>query len=520
MFRFALIIAPALGMQLTDLPTDVAMVSTASLPLSSAWVDANGEVVLQQHSVDKARKKERGFTKSKQVCSVGTSLLQRVHDHSRKPGSGEKAGRTKSKEEHKQYKALLRSCRKECKEDSECMGFQLMGGTCESIYDLNVAETAKGEDCTRDSDCCFLKVIDLTLDGDDVIVNVAEDDDDDDYEEDDKEEMILLSSNSTPDFSVKYTGGCCLGNNLRDESGQTADLSACKAACRAASSCSFLSFCPSEESSCQKYKNNCALYSSCTSKYGHSGYTSYTKNTQTVAPTTVAPTTVAPTTVAPTTVAPTTEKTRCSFSEEKRNLYIPTMLEQYDSMDEAKDACNANSDCGGVTLYNGNYETRQGPGLQRSGAGASSWVCETTSTVAPTTVAPTTVAPTPTTTPTPSGCVEPQGVTHIKHKDAGLVKSESTFQTCSQLKSKGFCPFSFVQKTCPCTCPPPAPSPAPPPSGGTEEECCPCVTTSDCAGHAFCCPNINKCSYRGPSGLTLCRANTDCSVFSPGDRSR
>jgi len=265
----------------------VAMVSTDSMPLSSAWVDANGEVVLQQHPVDKARQKERGFTKSKQVCSIGTSLLQRVHDHSRKPGSGEKAGRTKSKEEHKQYKALLHSCRKECKEDSECMGFQLMGGTCESIYDLNVAETAKGEDCTRDSDCCFVKVIVLTLDGDDVIVNVAEDDDDDDYEEDDKEEMILLSSNSKPDFSVKYTQGACNGQYLSDKSGKTADLNACKAACKAASSCSFLSFCPSGSSSCGgSNANKCALFSACTSRATqYSGYTTYTKNTDLVTPT-------------------------------------------------------------------------------------------------------------------------------------------------------------------------------------------------------------------------------------------
>merc|ERR1719469_324610 len=73
------------------------------------------------------------------------------------------------------------------------------------------------------------------------------------------------------------------------------------------------------------------------------------------------------------------EEARCRFSEEKRNLYIPTTLEQYDSMDEAKTACNANSDCGGVTLFHGNYETRQGPGLLSSRAGASSWVCETTS---------------------------------------------------------------------------------------------------------------------------------------------
>jgi len=484
MFGSALIIAPALGMQLTDLPTDVAMVSTASMPLSSAWVDANGEVVLQQHPVDKARKKEKGFTKSKQVCSVGTSLLQRVHDHSRKPGSGEKAGRTTSKEEHKQHMALLRSCRKECKEDSECMGFQLMGGTCESIYDLNVAETAKGEDCTRDSDCCFEKVIVLTGDGDDVIVNVAEDDDDDDYEEDDKEEMILLSSNSTPDFSEKHTGGACVGDYLREESSQTTDLSACKAACGAASSCSFLSFCPSFYSSCpREHANKCALYSSCTSKdTNHPGYMTYTKNTHLVTPTT--------------------------------------------------------------------------------------------------------------TTPTPSGCVEPEGITHIKHAEAGMTTSEATPQTCSELRSKGFCSVTIVQTTCPCTCPPspvvPVPVPVNPPdfsekhTGGAckggylregsgqfadlsackascgaasscsflsfcpsgtsscqgtnankcalysyctssdtgypgyttytkdthKEACCPCVTSDDCAGGAFCCPSMKKCSYTG----TACYANYDCRV--------
>jgi len=60
-------------------------------------------------------------------------------------------------------------------------------------------------------------------------------------------------------------------------------------------------------------------------------------------------------------------------------VYIPMTIAQHASLGDAKEACDSDETCGGVTLFNGNYETRlggAGPCLLSSGAGASSWVCE------------------------------------------------------------------------------------------------------------------------------------------------
>jgi len=69
--------------------------------------------------------------------------------------------------------------------------------------------------------------------------------------------------------------------------------------------------------------------------------------------------------------------TLCEFSEEKENVYLPDTIGQFPSLQDAKNACDSDMNCGGVTLYNNNYETRQGGALVQSNAGASSWVCET-----------------------------------------------------------------------------------------------------------------------------------------------
>jgi len=68
--------------------------------------------------------------------------------------------------------------------------------------------------------------------------------------------------------------------------------------------------------------------------------------------------------------------TLCEFSEEKKDVYLPATIEQFPSLQDAKNACDSDMNCGGVTLYNNKYETRQGGALVQSNAGASSWVCE------------------------------------------------------------------------------------------------------------------------------------------------
>jgi len=76
---------------------------------------------------------------------------------------------------------------------------------------------------------------------------------------------------------------------------------------------------------------------------------------------------------------PSASPTLCEFSEEKKDVYLPATIEQFPSLQDAKKACDSDMNCGGVTLYLSNYETRQGgagPCLLHSGAGASSWVCE------------------------------------------------------------------------------------------------------------------------------------------------
>jgi len=69
----------------------------------------------------------------------------------------------------------------------------------------------------------------------------------------------------------------------------------------------------------------------------------------------------------------------CQWSEEHHNVYIPATIEAHTSLEQAKTACDSDENCGGVTLFKGSFETRQGgagPCLLNSGAGASSWVCD------------------------------------------------------------------------------------------------------------------------------------------------
>jgi hypothetical protein len=50
--------------------------------------------------------------------------------------------------------------------------------------------------------------------------------------------------------------------------------------------------------------------------------------------------------------------TLCEFSDEKQHVYLPDTIELFPSLQDAKNACDSDMDCGGVMLFNGNYETR------------------------------------------------------------------------------------------------------------------------------------------------------------------
>jgi len=75
-----------------------------------------------------------------------------------------------------------------------------------------------------------------------------------------------------------------------------------------------------------------------------------------------------------------TTPVRCDFSQEMKEVYIAGCsldCKTFDTLTEAKVACDEESSCGGVTKKKGGnkFQLRSGPSTGKSPSGESSWVC-------------------------------------------------------------------------------------------------------------------------------------------------